>query len=54
MRYAVDSSKIRRELGWSPRETFETGLSGTVDWYLEDTAWWQGRHGDQRLGLRGG
>ena len=54
MRYAVDSSKIRRELGWSPRQTFETGLRGTVSWYLENTDWWQGLHGDQRLGLRGG
>jgi dTDP-glucose 4,6-dehydratase len=53
MRYAVDSSKIRRELGWSPQETFETGLSGTVAWYLDNTAWWRGQHGGQRLGLQG-
>jgi dTDP-glucose 4,6-dehydratase len=39
-RYAVDSLKIQRELGWAPVETFETGLRKTVQWYLENRAWW--------------
>jgi dTDP-glucose 4,6-dehydratase len=38
-RYAIDARKIRGELGWSPRETFETGLAKTVRWYLENAAW---------------
>ena len=38
-RYAIDARKIRAELGWSPRETFETGLAKTVGWYLEHAAW---------------
>jgi len=38
-RYAIDARKVRGELGWSPRETFETGLARTVRWYLEHGAW---------------
>ena len=38
-RYAIDAGKIRAELGWSPRETFETGLARTVRWYLDNAAW---------------
>jgi dTDP-glucose 4,6-dehydratase len=38
-RYAIDASKIAAELGWKPRETFETGLRKTVEWYLSNTAW---------------
>ncbi|HEX4764295.1 MAG TPA: dTDP-glucose 4,6-dehydratase [Usitatibacter sp.] len=38
-RYAIDARKIRTELGWSPRETFETGLAKTVRWYLDHAAW---------------
>ena len=38
-RYAIDVSKITRELGWKPAEKFETGLRKTVQWYLENTAW---------------
>lgn len=38
-RYAIDARKIERELGWKPRETFETGLRKTVRWYLENDAW---------------
>lgn len=40
-RYAIDSSKIQRELGWAPNETFETGLRRTVLWYLKNQAWVQ-------------
>ncbi len=40
-RYAIDGSKITRELGWQPRETFETGLAKTVQWYHENEAWWR-------------
>jgi len=40
-RYAIDASKIERELGWVPEETFETGLRKTVQWYLDNTSWWE-------------
>ncbi|OJZ17364.1 MAG: dTDP-glucose 4,6-dehydratase [Thiobacillus sp. 65-29] len=38
-RYAIDASKIHRELGWKPAETFDTGISKTVRWYLDNMAW---------------
>ncbi len=38
-RYAIDARKIERELGWKPRETFETGLRKTVEWYLANAPW---------------
>jgi len=54
-RYAIDASKIRRELGWAPRHTFESGLRATVEWYLEHRGWCEqiqsGRYDRQRLGL---
>jgi dTDP-glucose 4,6-dehydratase len=40
-RYAIDSSKIRRELGWEPAYTFERGIQQTVQWYLENRKWWE-------------
>jgi dTDP-glucose 4,6-dehydratase len=40
-RYAIDASKIERELGWQPAETFETGIRKTVEWYLENQDWVQ-------------
>jgi dTDP-glucose 4,6-dehydratase len=40
-RYAINAGKIELELGWTPAETFETGLAKTVTWYLENRAWWQ-------------
>jgi dTDP-glucose 4,6-dehydratase len=41
LRYAIDAAKIRRELGWRPEESFETGLRKTVRWYLDRRDWWQ-------------
>ncbi|MDP0589531.1 MAG: dTDP-glucose 4,6-dehydratase [Candidatus Endonucleobacter bathymodioli] len=41
LRYAVDASKIQRELGWAPEESFETGIRKTVEWYLNNQDWWQ-------------
>jgi dTDP-glucose 4,6-dehydratase len=38
-RYAIDSSKIQRELGWKPKYTFETGITETIAWYLENRGW---------------
>ena len=53
-RYAIDASKLEKELGWTPRETFETGLRKTVQWYLENRAWCQrvldGSYRGERLG----
>lgn len=40
-RYAINASKIERELGWVPEETFETGLRKTVEWYLTNVPWWE-------------
>jgi dTDP-glucose 4,6-dehydratase len=40
-RYAIDATKIERELGWRPQETFESGMKKTVSWYLENKTWWQ-------------
>lgn len=54
MRYAIDASKIQRELGWVPQETFESGMRKTVQWYLDNQAWCQrvqdGSYQRQRLG----
>ena len=41
-RYAMDARKIERELGWRPKETFETGIRKTVRWYLDNKEWVQG------------
>jgi dTDP-glucose 4,6-dehydratase len=40
-RYAIDASKINKELGWKPTVTFEEGLSETIDWYLNNQEWLQ-------------
>jgi dTDP-glucose 4,6-dehydratase len=53
-RYAIDCAKIQSELGWSPRESFETGLAKTVDWYLANRSWandiTKNRYSRERLG----
>ncbi|GMM91812.1 dTDP-glucose 4,6-dehydratase [Qipengyuania sp. MTN3-11] len=41
MRYAIDATRIGKELGWTPRETFESGIRKTVEWYLANEAWWR-------------
>lgn len=40
-RYAMDPGKIERELGWRPRENFESGLAKTVRWFCDNRTWWQ-------------
>lgn len=54
-RYAIDATKAQAQLGWYPRETFESGLKKTVEWYLENRAWsdrvHSGEYRGQRLGL---
>ncbi len=54
-RYAIDASKIERELGWVPEETFDTGLRKTVQWYLDNLEWCRhvqdGSYQGQRLGI---
>ncbi|MEF1227110.1 dTDP-glucose 4,6-dehydratase [Vibrio fortis] len=54
VRYAIDASKIERELGWTPEESFETGIRKTVEWYLNNKQWWSrvldGSYSLERLG----
>ena len=58
LRYAIDASKIERELGWTPQETFETGIRKTVQWYLDNSEWCQrvqdGSYRRERLGTGSG
>lgn len=55
LRYAIDCSKIRRELGWNPADTFESGLANTIQWYLDNEWWWrpirEDRYAGERLGM---
>ena len=55
LRYAIDASRMRRELGWSPQETFESGLAKTIAWFLENRGWWirirSGLYRGERLGV---
>ena len=57
LRYAIDAAKIARELGWTPEETFESGMRKTVQWYLANESWWKqvqdGSYQGERLGLKG-
>ncbi|HBY0000134.1 TPA: NAD-dependent epimerase/dehydratase family protein, partial [Klebsiella variicola] len=57
LRYAIDASKIARELGWTPAETFTSGMRKTVAWYLANESWWRqvqdGSYQGERLGLQG-
>jgi len=54
-RYAIDASKIKIELGWSPIETFKSGIRKTIEWYLENEDWWRkiqrNTYKQERLGL---
>jgi len=54
LRYAIDDSKLRREFGWRPSESLESGLRKTVRWYLDNRAWWEpiraGVYRGERLG----
>ena len=54
-RYAIDASKIENELGWLPKESFETGIEKTIRWYLDNKEWWESiqnnTYQQERLGL---
>lgn len=56
LRYAIDATKIERELGWIPQETFESGIRKTVEWYLANEDWWKrvldGSYNMERLGTK--
>jgi len=55
-RYAIDASKINNDLGWTPKESFESGIRKTIQWYLDNETWWrqiQDRtYNQERLGLK--
>src|SRR5690606_31868267 len=53
-RYAIDARKIESHLGWKPTESFESGMKKTVDWYLDNSTWWQRvLNGDYKLTRQG-
>ncbi len=53
-RYAIDSTKIQNELGWVPKESFNTGIKKTIEWYIDNESWWnkiqKEEYNQQRLG----
>ena len=53
-RYAIDATKIKNKLGWSPKETFASGIRKTIQWYLDNESWWRkiqdGTYNQERLG----
>ena len=49
-RYAIDASKIKKHLNWSPRYTFEDGIKKTIDWYIKYKDWWKNLYISERLG----
>jgi len=53
--YAIDASKIKRELGWQPKESFDSGIKKTIQWYLKNKIWWQNiqsnKYKQERLGV---
>ena len=55
-RYAIDSSKITNNIGWTPKEEFDSGICKTIDWYLNNEKWWrkiqQNKYNQERLGLK--
>tara|TARA_B100000575_G_C23109316_1_gene640628 strand:+ start:794 stop:1843 length:1050 start_codon:yes stop_codon:yes gene_type:complete len=55
-RYAINPNKIQNELGWSPKESYKTGLNKTIDWYLKNESWWREiqskKYHQERLGLK--
>ncbi len=55
LRYAIDASKIKNDLGWVPEETFDTGIRKTVEWYLNNLEWCRrvqdGSYQRERLGV---
>jgi len=57
LRYAIDPAKLETELGWRPREDFESGIRKTVEWYLDNEWWWrpirEGRCAGERMGSPG-
>ncbi|MDR2705391.1 MAG: dTDP-glucose 4,6-dehydratase [Planctomycetaceae bacterium] len=57
LRYAINADRIETELGWNAQETFESGIVKTIQWYLDNTWWWQpireGKYAGERLGTIG-
>ena len=55
-RYAVDSTKLQNTLKWKPRESFQSGIKKTIEWYLNNEDWWRkiqkNNYNQQRLGLK--